>query len=70
MKLTPQERDSEVWRKLNAHIEERIALHRVKNDKDLDPVQTAKLRGRIQELIYLQSISKDDPPVVELDTFD
>ncbi len=44
------------WRRLAQELHDRIELSRKRNDGDLDPVATAKLRGRIkalQELIAL-----------------
>lgn len=49
MILTEQERGSELWAKLKADAEARLAKLRQDNDADKDPIATAKLRGQIAE---------------------
>jgi hypothetical protein len=62
--LEDHEIKSQLWRKLKAHIEAQIARHQRTNDGELDPIATAKVRGRIAELRALLSIEKA-PIVIE-----
>jgi hypothetical protein len=62
--LTPQDRQSAVWKKIAAHLDERLAALRVKNDGPHDAIQTAKIRGAIAEVIALQKLDSD-PVVIE-----
>lgn len=48
--LTKQERESSVWKKLEAHYKGRLELRRTQNDGDKSAEETAKLRGRIAEI--------------------
>lgn len=45
--LTNQERDSALWKKLEAHLQGRLETLRKQNDQDLSPDETARQRGRI-----------------------
>lgn len=64
--ITPQERDTALWRKVRKHIEERIVSLRARNDKDRSERETAVLRGAIGELKSILSIDQDIPlPPVE-----
>lgn len=65
MKLTEQERNSELWRKLKAHMEARLHEHRVENDKAQSVEKTEKLRGRIAELKHLMNLEKPGVTVIE-----
>lgn len=67
MKLERHEKDSSTWQKVDAYLNERLAALRGNNDGDLDPIQTALLRGRIRELKALADLSKDDQPLVTMD---
>lgn len=58
MRLSEVDILSGTWQKLSAHLKERIELNRKKNDSDLDPIATAKLRARIKELQYLLSLAE------------
>lgn len=59
--LEPADLNSAVWLKLKAHFEKRLADNRAKNDSPLDPVKTAKLRGRIAEDNYFLSLGSPVP---------
>jgi len=59
------DRTTPTWKKVEAHIESRIASLRTKNDTNLDAVETAKLRGRIAELKRLASLGEDRTPKAE-----
>lgn len=67
MRLERHERDSSTWQKVEAYINERLDALRTNNDADLDPIQTALVRGRIRELKALVDQSKDDQPLVTMD---
>lgn len=64
MKLAPHEAQSALWLKIKEHMESRLAVHRRKNDGDLDATQTARIRGRIAELLNLMAMDKPDPSSV------
>lgn len=59
--IEEHERYSAVWVKLKEHIEDRLDLHRKKNDADLSSDETARLRGRIAELKYLLDLDNPGP---------
>lgn len=61
-KLTGSEIHSALWKKIKEHLEERIALNRKKNDGDLTPERTAKVRGRIAEDFYVLGLGQPDAP--------
>ena len=67
MRLERHERDSSTWQKVEAYINERLDALRTNNDADLDPIQTALVRGRIRELKALVDQSQDDQPLVTMD---
>lgn len=69
MKLDAIETRSAVWLKLRAHLEERLAVMRSRNDGDLSPEETCRLRGRIAQAKEILDLGKPDPDdgVVTLD---
>lgn len=67
MKLERHEKDSSTWKKVEVYLNERLSTLRGNNDGDLDPIQTALVRGRIRELKALADLSKDDQPLVTMD---
>lgn len=48
--LTPVETSSALWTRIKAHLEDRLSMLREKNDGNLDERQTARVRGRIDEV--------------------
>ena len=48
-RLTAQERDSALWKKLKDEVEHEIDIMRRQNDGDKDVLETAKLRGKIAQ---------------------
>lgn len=44
------------WHEVSAWIEARLKSSRLRNDGDLDPIQTAQLRGQIQILKELAAL--------------
>lgn len=65
MMLTEAEKRSELWRKIKAHLDGRLAMHRGKNDTDLGDTETAKLRGRIQECKEMLKLGAEPGPADE-----
>lgn len=63
-KLTTAERHSACWVRMKAHLEERLNAHRRKNDGNLSMEETARLRGRIADTLYVLSlgIAENDLP--------
>jgi hypothetical protein len=55
------ERQTQLWRGLMRHVEERITELRQRNDADQDERATANLRGRIAELKALLALDKPEP---------
>jgi hypothetical protein len=55
--LTNQERDSALWKRLNAHLESRIDMMRRQNDTSLTETETERLRGRIAFAKELQALN-------------
>lgn len=60
--LNAQEVASPLFQKLLAYWEEQLANAREQNDHDLDPVKTARVRGRIDEL--KRNIGLTEPTVL------
>ena len=59
--LTPQERDSALWKKLKEHYEGKLSVRRLQNDGDKDEIETSRLRGRIAEIKELLGL---DAPAI------
>lgn len=62
-RLTSAERTSPLWLRLKAHLQERLAKARSRNDGALAPDETAHLRGRIASLKDLLALEEDRPPL-------
>jgi transcription termination factor NusB len=59
LKLEPHEAQTALWKKIKTYLDERLDMHRRKNDnKSLDATDTALLRGRIAELKVLLDLDK------------
>lgn len=56
--LTPAEKTSALWHRLEEHFKERLEECRAKNDGALDPIQTANQRGQIQTYRTLLELGK------------
>jgi hypothetical protein len=67
MLLNPADLQSPTWLKLKAHMEERLATHRRKNDGNYDEAQTNRLRGQITEAKYVLGLAEPDTPPIEPD---
>jgi len=57
------ERSGAVWMKLKAHYELRLAHLRLKNEGNLTPEQTQRIRGQIEEVKALLSLGTDRPVI-------
>jgi hypothetical protein len=57
--LTPQERDSVLWRRLKQQFALMLQTRRESNDTPFDPIVTASLRGEITILKYLLDLETD-----------
>lgn len=60
--LTQGDRQSQTWLKLKAHMEEKLKILRGQNDGELDPIQTAHIRGQIKFAKGLLALASDEPP--------
>jgi hypothetical protein len=47
MKLSQYESESALWKRIEIELNERLTVLREKNDGNLDPLETSKLRGTI-----------------------
>lgn len=61
--LTQADRSSPLWRALEAHLTDRLATLRTRNDADAPPDKTAHLRGQIAEVKALLDLARDRPKV-------
>lgn len=59
MILELNDRQSPAWVKIKAHLLERLEDHRIKNDGNLTEAETAKLRGRIAETLYILGLGAE-----------
>ena len=60
MTLSDYERHHALWKKISDHLTEQVRVLRARNDGDLDPIETARLRGRISA--YKEIIALGDEP--------
>jgi hypothetical protein len=49
-KLSPQDQEKHVWKQVEKYIEETMQKNREANDKPLDEIKTATLRGKNEQL--------------------
>lgn len=61
--LTALERQSALWQTLKPRLEQRLEMLRRKNDRPLSDDDTARLRGRIEEVKYILSLGTDTPSI-------
>lgn len=61
MKLAPLERESAVWKRIEAHLKERLEVKREKNDAPLGQTETDNLRGEIRMIKEILAWAVDDP---------
>jgi predicted secreted Zn-dependent protease len=60
--LEEHERQHPLWAKLMRHVDARIAALRIENDKQLDELATAQLRGRIAALLEIRRLDTSGRP--------
>lgn len=65
--LTPNELRTSTWRKLKEHLDARLVALRVKNEDDLDPVKTARVRGEIKVIKDLLALDASSDPAMVAD---
>ncbi len=61
MKLTVEETNSALWKKLADHLRGRIEMLRMRNDHHQSEDSTSRLRGQIAELKGLLGLAEADP---------
>lgn len=59
-RVEAHEQTTPLWRALRDHYEQKLAALRIQNDSRLNAEDTARLRGRIEEVKALLALS--DPP--------
>lgn len=59
--LTENDKAQGLWLRLKAHLENRLAMARVRNDAALTEFETASLRGEITSLKRLLALGEDRP---------
>lgn len=59
--LTDGDRRNPLWIKLKDHFEQELANKRGKNDGELDPIQTATIRGHIAFLKAFLALGTEPP---------
>lgn len=59
--LSPSEKASGLWARLHAHLQDRLAAARVRNDHIVPESETAALRGDIRTLKALIALNDDRP---------
>lgn len=62
-RLTDIDRNTPLWLALRAYLERRLESQRAKNDTDLSPDETAKVRGRIAEIKALLALENPRPEI-------
>lgn len=68
MILDPFERESALWKRLTEHINERLEVCRRKNDsRNLSELDTAFLRGEINQLKSFLALAKPSPDLTNSD---
>lgn len=60
--LDPHELHSPLWMKIEAKLKERLSILRARNDGDLNEIETARLRGRIDAVKELLALSETVAP--------
>lgn len=66
--ITSGDKVSECWRHIKKHYEVRLAMLRAKNDGNLTPEATQKIRGQIAEAKHILSLGADKPTPAPEDT--
>lgn len=66
MNLNQYETESALWKKIETELLERLQTFRERNDGDLEPLQTQRLRGAISVVKEILSW-KDNPVIIQSD---
>jgi len=61
--LSREDLGSVTWRRLQEHMEAQLVKLRRRNDKDLDAIATAKLRGSVAVYLNLLALANPSPVV-------
>jgi hypothetical protein len=61
--LSREDLGSVTWRRLQEHMEAQLVKLRRRNDTDLDPTATAKVRGEIKSYTHLLALANPSPVV-------
>lgn len=61
MKLNNIQKESALWVAIEAELKGELELLRAQNDNDKDPLETAKLRGRIAEVKQILNWASVEP---------
>lgn len=62
IELTDADRASPLWDKLMRRTKIRIDRAHLDNERTLSPEQTAKVRGRLEELRAFERLNTNEPP--------
>ena len=65
-RLNQIERSSAVWTRIKAHLETELALLRERNDRSLEAIETATLRGEIKA-VKIMLYAGDEPDTTVYD---
>jgi hypothetical protein len=57
--LTAEDLMSGTWRRLQKHLNERLAMLRMRNDSEMSDHETAKVRGQIAEIKALLALGRE-----------
>lgn len=60
--LSESEKQSPLWKKIKDHLDAKLNTARLKNDGELDEIQTARLRGSIAEIKSFLALEKFELP--------
>lgn len=61
--LSIAERNSAVWARLKAHLEDELQMRRERNDCAHDADTTARIRGEIGVIKQMLALERDEPIV-------
>jgi len=62
MVLDDVDKGSALWKRISAHLDKTLDNLRIANDKQLSEVETAKIRGMIEQVKEFQAIGEDQRP--------
>jgi hypothetical protein len=56
-----KDKSSLEWIRVKEHITQRLAQLRTDNDRDLDPIETSKIRGMIEFAKEIEALDQERP---------